>query len=232
MWGLRQAAILALAAASALALQVELEDGAGFLDEEKDAVVIEGDTPGRRKGRQLFELPTATVLSPISSLTRASLDDVPCLSKDKGTGLCKKVKSCYPNFKLFDFSSEDTWVMGLYDTCSYQSALGRQVFGVCCNNTVPDELPEEPVNEEAKIDDENDAIVDDFPIEAQSVRRNCGQVPGGLHQGHGDDALDRAHHSRVLSRDAEASNDSVLPGSSFLLTCPESQIVRQMNLIS
>ena len=42
MWGLRQAAILAIAAASALALQVELEDGAGFLDEEKDAVVIEG----------------------------------------------------------------------------------------------------------------------------------------------------------------------------------------------
>ena len=52
------------------------------------------------------------------------------VSSDKGTprtGLCKKVKSCYPNFKLFDFSSEDTWVMGLYDTCSYQSALGRQV---------------------------------------------------------------------------------------------------------
>ena len=23
-----------------------------------------------------------------------------------------------------------------------------KVFGVCCNNTVPDELPEEPVNEE------------------------------------------------------------------------------------
>ena len=57
-----------------------------------------------------------------------------------------------------------------------------KVFGVCCNNTVPDELPEEPVNEEAKIDDENDAIVDDFPIEAQSVRRNCGfrSVPGAL----------------------------------------------------
>ena len=44
---------------------------------------LSGDT-GRRTGRQLYELPTATVLSPISSLTRTSLEDVPCLSKDKG----------------------------------------------------------------------------------------------------------------------------------------------------
>ena len=51
-----------------------------------------------------------------------------------------------------------------------------QVFGVCCNNTVPDVLPEEPKNEEAIVDDENEAIVDDseFPIEGQSVRRSCG----------------------------------------------------------
>lgn len=43
------------------------------------------------------------------------------------TGLCKKVKSCYPYFKIKDFPSEETWVMGLYDTCSYQSTRGRQV---------------------------------------------------------------------------------------------------------
>ena len=51
-----------------------------------------------------------------------------------------------------------------------------QVFGVCCNNTVPDVLPEEPKNEEAIVDDENEAIVDDseFPIEGQSFRRSCG----------------------------------------------------------
>ena len=51
------------------------------------------------------------------------------------------------------------------------------MFGVCCNNTVPDVLPEEPKNEEAIVDDENDAIVDDseFPIEGQNVRRTrCG----------------------------------------------------------
>ena len=43
------------------------------------------------------------------------------------TGLCKKVKSCYPHFKIYDFPSSETWVMGLFDTCSYQSARGRQV---------------------------------------------------------------------------------------------------------
>ena len=76
--------------------------------------------------------------------------------------------------------------MGLYDTCSYQSTRGRQVFGVCCNNTVPDVLPEEPKNEEALVDDENDAIVDEFPIEGQLKRSNCGfrsiNSPGYLPQ--------------------------------------------------
>ena len=50
------------------------------------------------------------------------------------------------------------------------------MFGVCCNNTVPDVLPEEPKNEQAVVDEENEAIVDDledFPIDGQ-VRRTCG----------------------------------------------------------
>ena len=57
------------------------------------------------------------------------------------------LKSCYPYFKIHDFRPEETYVMGLYDTCSYQSPQGRQVFGVCCNNTLPDVLPEEPESE-------------------------------------------------------------------------------------
>ena len=43
------------------------------------------------------------------------------------TGNCKKLKSCYPHFKIYDFPASETWVMGLFDTCSYQSARGRQV---------------------------------------------------------------------------------------------------------
>ena len=53
------------------------------------------------------------------------------------------------------------------------------MFGVCCNNTVPEVLPEEPKNEESVVDEENEAIVDDledFPIDAQT-RRSCGFRP-------------------------------------------------------
>ena len=48
------------------------------------------------------------------------------------------------------------------------------MFGVCCNNTVPDVLPEEPKNEETKVDEENDALVDEFPVEGLGARSTCG----------------------------------------------------------
>ena len=48
------------------------------------------------------------------------------------------------------------------------------MFGVCCNNTLPVELPEEPsVTEDTKVDEESEAIVEEFPV-ADAVRRNCG----------------------------------------------------------
>ena len=48
------------------------------------------------------------------------------------------------------------------------------MFGVCCNNTLPEVLPEEPKNEETKVDEDNDALVDEFPVESQNVRSTCG----------------------------------------------------------
>jgi hypothetical protein len=42
-------------------------------------------------------------------------------------GKCMSLKECYPYFKIFELPLRDTWVMGLYDTCSYQSPEGRQV---------------------------------------------------------------------------------------------------------
>merc|ERR1712244_105967 len=84
------------------------------------------------------------------------------------------LKSCYPYFKIHDFSTRETWVMGLYDTCSYQSPQGREVFGVCCNNTLPVEIPEELTDrEETKVDEESEAIAEEFPV-SDAVRRNCG----------------------------------------------------------
>ena len=44
---------------------------------------------------------------------------------------------------------------------------------MCCNNTLPVEIPEEPAVTDTKVDEESEAIVDEFPV-ADAVRRNCG----------------------------------------------------------
>jgi len=41
--------------------------------------------------------------------------------------------------------------MGHYDTCSYRSPQGEQVFGVCCDKSAPPAVPEEEENEVCKI---------------------------------------------------------------------------------
>ena len=52
--------------------------------------------------------------------------------------------------------------------------LLSQVFGVCCNNTLPAEIPQELTDrEETKVDEESEAIVEEFPV-SDAVRRNCG----------------------------------------------------------
>merc|ERR1712130_472747 len=171
MW--RVALLITLLAVAARSLELENPDQ-GFVDEDYDAVVIEVEDS--RRGRQLADLPFADVtdvgvvvptlrqlsLSPVLATPR----EIPCLKKDTDLGRCMSLKSCYPYFKIHDFKAEDTWVMGLYDTCSYKSARGRQVFGVCCNNTVPEVLPEEPKNEETKVDED--------PVEGLGARSTCG----------------------------------------------------------
>jgi len=140
----------------------------GVLDEKNDAVVLEGEIS--RQARQYSGL--NDVLSPLLIPPLGT----PCKSKDGTSGQCMSLKSCYPYFKIHDFSTRETWVMGLYDTCSYQSPQGREVFGVCCNNTLPVEIPEEPTDtdtEDTKVDEESEAIVEEFPV-ADAVRRNCG----------------------------------------------------------
>ena len=42
-------------------------------------------------------------------------------------GNCMSLKSCYPYFKIPSLAMSDTWVMGLYDTCSYDGPSGRSV---------------------------------------------------------------------------------------------------------
>ena len=82
------------------------------------------------------------------------------------------LKECYPYFKLPSLATQETWVMGLYDTCSYMGPTGRSVFGVCCNNTLPADfrLPQDVETSEPESDDEV------FPIEASEAElsANCG----------------------------------------------------------
>lgn len=61
--------------------------------------------------------------------------------------------------------------MGHYDTCSYRSPQGDQVFGVCCDQSAPPPQPED----KNEVKDENlEAVVEEFPIEFQ-VNEECGK---------------------------------------------------------
>jgi len=170
MWHKISPAILLLVLAVS-AVQVE-DDQQGYVDEEYDAVVVE-DASLERRGRQFRLDGPIGVTAEIGPF--GNTREITCQSKDKGTGRCKSLKSCYPYFKIHNFAAKDTWVMGLYDTCNYQTPTGRQVFGVCCNNTLPEELPEESSEEDSS--EENDAVVDeneDFTIEGLESRSSCG----------------------------------------------------------
>jgi len=153
---------------SAVVLVRSLTVQQGVVDEENQAVVLEG--PSRREGRQFKGV--NDVVSPLLAPPLGT----PCESNNGTRGLCMSLKSCYPYFKIHDFTARDTWVMGLYDTCSYQSPQGREVFGVCCNNTLPVSIPEETVDEDSRVpevDEESNALVEEFPI-GDVVRRTCG----------------------------------------------------------
>ena len=44
---------------------------------------------------------------------------------------------CYPERKIFQTEAKDTWIFGLYNTCSYNTPRGKQVFGTCCTRMYP-----------------------------------------------------------------------------------------------
>merc|ERR1711936_831266 len=151
----------------------------GRVDEDHNAIVVEAeDLVERREGRQLWPLVQPPVLRineedtinlGITPFRRAPVN-ARCTLKEGGEGNCMSLKSCYPYFKIPSLAMSDTWVMGLYDTCSYDGPSGRSAFGVCCNKSLPpgftrpEDLPEpEP----------EDSVVDEFPIEFQ-LSENCG----------------------------------------------------------
>ncbi|XP_023347415.1 trypsin-1 isoform X3 [Eurytemora carolleeae] len=149
---------------------------AAYVDESSKAVIIEDTNPleSARAARQLIETDNLLNDLGLSPLLTPPLQQ-PCLNKEGNVGRCKSLNECYPYFKIFNLSWRDTWVMGHYDTCSYRSPEGSQVFGVCCDST-PRSVTEENEddNDETKfIDENNDAIVGEFPIEF-ALAGNCG----------------------------------------------------------
>merc|ERR1719319_494646 len=121
---------------------------AAYIDEENDAVVIEGGSPeeSARQAKQLYVAQYATAGLGISPLLTPPLNQ-PCLNKQGRLGKCLGINECYPYFKLFDLNWRDPWVMGHYDTCSYRSPQGDQVFGVCCDQSAPPPVKEEEIPE-------------------------------------------------------------------------------------
>lgn len=52
----------------------------------------------------------------------------PCFTNKGHFGRCTSFRQCYPYFKLPDLTTWETWVIGMYDTCSYFTASGKQVL--------------------------------------------------------------------------------------------------------
>lgn len=57
-----------------------------------------------------------------------------CLTSKGEVGKCATFKDCYPFFKIPDLSALEGWVLGVYDTCSFNQKDGKVAFGICCLN--------------------------------------------------------------------------------------------------
>lgn len=51
----------------------------------------------------------------------------PCLTARGTLGKCTSFRSCYPYIKFPDYQLWESWVVGMYDTCTYISHDHRQV---------------------------------------------------------------------------------------------------------
>lgn len=51
----------------------------------------------------------------------------PCLTGRGTLGKCTSFRLCYPYIKMPDFQFWDSWMVGMYDTCTYVSVDRKQV---------------------------------------------------------------------------------------------------------
>ncbi|XP_060844575.1 transmembrane protease serine 9-like [Rhopalosiphum padi] len=58
----------------------------------------------------------------------------PCVTARGTLGKCTSFRLCYPYIKMPNFQYWDSWMVGMYDTCTYISIDHKQMFGVCCDH--------------------------------------------------------------------------------------------------
>ncbi|KAJ8953244.1 hypothetical protein NQ318_015824, partial [Aromia moschata] len=76
----------------------------------------------------------------------------PCFTSKGVLGKCVSFRQCYPYFKQPEGNGFENWAWGMYDTCSYYTQQGRQMFGVCCSK--PTEAPDPTASEAPTIESE------------------------------------------------------------------------------
>lgn len=95
-----------------------------------------------REGPQVDDRPSHNFAAAKTTRTKRqgswSMFSGPCLTGRGTLGKCTSFRSCYPYIKLPDFQYWDTWVVGMYDTCTYLSHEHRQVSGrhILKNNNI------------------------------------------------------------------------------------------------
>ncbi|KAJ8918694.1 hypothetical protein NQ315_015014 [Exocentrus adspersus] len=92
----------------------------------------------------------------------------PCFTSKGALGKCTSFRQCYPYFKASDINHFDNWIVGMYDTCSYFTTQGRQMFGVCCPSAAKPTIP-------ADSDKTDEAVVE--PAGGQEVQNEFSKKP-------------------------------------------------------
>lgn len=96
--------------------------------------LVSADFSPQRSSRQIiFKAPLLQGYQPllfgnVDHFSTALIAAGPCFDNKGILGKCMPFRKCYPYFKLPELNNWDTWVLGMYDTCSYYTAQGRQVI--------------------------------------------------------------------------------------------------------
>ncbi|KAF5281452.1 hypothetical protein FQR65_LT14686 [Abscondita terminalis] len=120
---------------------------------EDDTIVIEAAS--QREGKQLSNLFLPNTQFDVGSVPSNPLLSGRCYTSKKVVGRCMSFRQCYPFFKLPELNNWDGWVLGMYDTCRFYTAQGRQLFGVCC--TSPDQTSTTAAVSTTKISSDNES---------------------------------------------------------------------------